>query len=217
MGDGPPAVLTVAHLYPRKNIGVLLHAYARLRAAGVPFQGWIVGDGPCRRVWERLRDDLSLRDRVEFLGTVSRRELADRYRRAAVFCLPSRQEGFGIVFLEAMAHARPIVAARAAAVPETVADGEVGILADPNDPEAFAQALATLLEDRDLGRRMGQAGRRRVEFYRADRVSARFLDAVQEALSGRSGFAVRKDAAPGSTGRRSAAAGVAGGREEGTG
>jgi len=202
---------------PICTLGVLLHAYARLRAAGVPFQGWIVGDGPCRRVWERLRDDLSLRDRVEFLGTVSRRELADRYRRAAVFCLPSRQEGFGIVFLEAMAHARPIVAARAAAVPETVADGEVGILADPNDPEAFAQALATLLEDRDLGRRMGQAGRRRVEFYRADRVSARFLDAVQEALSGRSGFAVRKDAAPGSTGSRSAAAGVAGGREEGTG
>lgn len=215
--DDPPAVLTVAHLYPRKNLGVLLQAYARLRAAGVPFQGWIVGEGPCRRAWERLRDDLSLRDRVEFLGTVSRRELADRYRRAAVFCLPSRQEGFGIVFLEAMAHARPIVAARAAAVPETVADGEVGLLADPDDPEAFAQALATLLADRDLGRRMGQAGRRRVESYRADRVAARFLEAVQAALSGRSGPAVRPDSAPGGAGRRSPAAGEAGGRGEGVG
>ena len=217
MGDDPPAVLTVAHLYPRKNVGVLLQAYARLRAAGVPFQGWIVGDGPCRRAWERLRDDLSLRDRVEFLGTISRRELADRYRRAAVFCLPSRQEGFGIVFLEAMAHARPIVAARAAAVPETVADGEVGILADPNDPEAFAQALATLLADRDLRRRMGQAGRRRVESYRADRVAARFLEAVQAALSGRSGPAVRQDSAPERAGSRSPAVGEAGGRREGTG
>jgi glycosyltransferase involved in cell wall biosynthesis len=150
-----------------------------------------------------------LRDRVEFLGTVSRRELADRYRRATVFCLPSRQEGFGIVFLEAMAHARPIVAARAAAVPETVADGEVGILAGPNDPEAFAQALATLLGDRDLGRRMGQAGRRRVESYRADRVAVRFLETVQAALCGRSGPAARQNAAP--------AAGVAGGRGEGLG
>jgi glycosyltransferase involved in cell wall biosynthesis len=180
----PPAVLTVAHMYPRKNLPVLLRAYARLRADGVSFQGWIVGDGPCRRDWERLRDTLSLQGYVEFLGTVSRRELADRYRRAAVFCLPSRQEGFGIVFLEAMAIAKPIVAACAAAVPETVADGEVGILADPNDPDAFAQGLAALLTDRGLRRRMGEAGRHRVEAYRADRVAALFLERVQAALAG---------------------------------
>jgi glycosyltransferase involved in cell wall biosynthesis len=180
----PPAVLTVAHMYPRKNVAVLLRAYARLRADRVPFQGWIAGDGPCRRDWERLRDDLSLHGHVEFLGTVSRRELADRYRQAAIFCLPSRQEGFGIVFLEAMAHAKPIVAARAAAVPETVADGEVGLLADPNDPEAFARSLAALLADRNLRRRMGTAGRRRVEDYRADRVARLFLETVQAALAG---------------------------------
>jgi glycosyltransferase involved in cell wall biosynthesis len=180
----PPAVLTVAHMYPRKNLPVLLRAYARLHADGVPFQGWIVGDGPCRREWERLRDDLSLRGHVEFVGTVSRRELAERYRRSAIFCLPSRQEGFGIVFLEAMANAKPIVAARAAAVPETVTDGEVGILADPNDPDAFAQGLAALLTDRSLRRRMGEAGRRRVEAYRADRVAGLFLERVGAALAG---------------------------------
>jgi phosphatidyl-myo-inositol dimannoside synthase len=180
----PPTVLTVAHMYPRKNLPVLLRAYARLRAEGVAFQGWIVGDGPCRRDWERLRDDLSLQGQVEFLGTVSRRELADRYRRCAVFCLPSRQEGFGIVFLEAMAHAKPIVAARAAAVPETVADGEVGILADPNDSGGFARGLAALLADRELRQRMGEAGRQRVEAYRADRVAGLFLERVQAALAG---------------------------------
>jgi len=180
----PPAVLTVAHMYPRKNLPVLLRAYARLRTDGISFQGWIVGDGPCRRDWERLRDTLSLQGHVEFLGTVSRRELAERYQRAAVFCLPSRQEGFGIVFLEAMANAKPIVAARAAAVPETVADGEVGILADPNDPDAFAQGLAALLTDRGVRRRLGEAGRRRVEAYRADRVAGLFLERVQAALSG---------------------------------
>lgn len=180
----PPAVLTVAHLYPRKNLPVLLRAYARLRADGVSFQGWIVGDGPRRRDWERLRDTLSLQGHVEFLGTVSRRELAERYQRAAVFCLPSRQEGFGIVFLEAMANAKPIVAARASAVPETVAEGEIGILADPNDPDAFAEGLAALLADRGLRRRMGEAGRRRVEAYRADRVAGLFLERVQTALAG---------------------------------
>jgi glycosyltransferase involved in cell wall biosynthesis len=180
----PPAVLTVAHLYPRKNLPVLLRAYARLRAEGIAFQGWIVGDGPCRRAWERQRDALALQGQVEFLGTVSRRELTDRYRRAAVFCLPSRQEGFGIVFLEAMANAKPIVAARAAAVPETVLDGEVGILAEPDDPEGFACGLATLLLDRGLRRRLGAAGRERVETYRADRVATRFIETVQTALAG---------------------------------
>jgi glycosyltransferase involved in cell wall biosynthesis len=180
----PPAVLTVAHLYPRKNLPVLLHAYARLRNDGVPFQAWIVGDGPCRREWERLRDSLALQDRVEFLGTVSRRELGDRYRRAAIFCLPSRQEGFGIVFLEAMANAKPILAARAAAVPETVTDGEVGILAAPHDPDAFARGLTMLLENGDLRRTMGRAGRHRVEAYRADTVAGLFLERVRAALVG---------------------------------
>jgi glycosyltransferase involved in cell wall biosynthesis len=184
-GAEAPAILTVAHMYPRKNLGVLLRAYARLRDAGVPFQGWVVGDGPCRRAWERLRDALGLGDRVRFLGTIPRRNLVERYRRAAVFCLPSRQEGFGIVFLEAMACGKPVVAARAAATPETVLDGETGLLVDPDDAEGLARALAGLLADPDRRRAMGEAGRRRVEEFRADRVAALFLARVGLALDGR--------------------------------
>jgi glycosyltransferase involved in cell wall biosynthesis len=181
----PPAVLTVAHMYPRKNLATLLRAYALLAKQGVPFQGWMVGEGPCRQMWERLRDSLGLQDRVEFLGTIPRRALVDRYRRAGVFCLPSRQEGFGIVFLEAMANAKPIVAARAAAVPETVTDGEVGLLADPDDPEGLARHLAALLTNPELRCAMGRAGRRRVEAYRADRVAQMFLARIRAALDGR--------------------------------
>lgn len=181
----PPAILTVAHLYPRKNLGTLLKAYAILVRAGVPFQGWIVGEGPCRRLWERQRESLGLHDRVVFLGTVPRRELLDRYRRAAVFCLPSRQEGFGIVFLEAMVNQKPIVAARAAAVPETVTDGDTGLLVGPDDAEGLARSLASLLTSPELRRAMGEAGRRRVECYRADRVAKLFLARIQAALDGR--------------------------------
>jgi glycosyltransferase involved in cell wall biosynthesis len=179
----PPAVLTVAHMYPRKNLGALLRAYAWLRQAGVPFQGWLVGDGPCRQAWERLGDTLGLRGQVSFLGTISRRELVQRYRAASLFCLPSRQEGFGIVFLEAMASGLPIVGARAAAVPETVAEGEVGLLADPDDPVELAEALRRLLEDAALRRTLGEAGRRRVERYRAERVAELFLRSVRDALA----------------------------------
>jgi glycosyltransferase involved in cell wall biosynthesis len=189
----PPAILTVAHMYPRKNLGLLLKALARLRDAGVAFQGWIVGDGPSRQAWERLRDSLGLQDCVTFLGTLSRRQLVDRYRRAAIFCLPSRQEGFGIVFLEAMACGKPIVAARAAAVPETVIDGECGLLLDPDDPEALARALTALLRDPDLRQEMGEAGRRRVKQYGADRVAAYFLETVQSTLQGGMGREDRVD------------------------
>jgi glycosyltransferase involved in cell wall biosynthesis len=180
----PPAILTVAHMYPRKNLGVLMEAYARLRDAGVPFQGWVVGEGPRRSGWERLKDSRDLGDRVTFLGTIPRGELVERYRRAAIFCLPSRQEGFGIVFLEAMACGKPVVAVRAAAVPETVVDGETGLLTDPDDPEALAQALFALLSDPDRRRAAGEAGRRRVEQYRADRVAESFLLRVQAGLDG---------------------------------
>lgn len=193
----PPTILTVAHLYPRKNLGVLLKAYARLRDAGTPFQAWVVGEGPCRRAWERLRDALDLKDRVTFLGTIPRRDLLERYRRSAIFCLPSRQEGFGIVFLEAMACGKPVIAARAAAVPETVAEGETGLLVDPEDPTALAHAIEGLLRDPDLRRAMGKAGRRRVERYRADRVAASFLAMVQSVLDGHPAARRRTHASPG--------------------
>jgi glycosyltransferase involved in cell wall biosynthesis len=210
----PPAILTVAHMYPRKNLGVLMEAYARLRDAGVPFQGWVVGEGPCRNTWERLKDSLDLGDWVTFLGTIPRRELVDRYRRAAIFCLPSRQEGFGIVFLEAMACGKPVVAVRAAAVPETVVDGETGLLVDRDDPEALAQALFALLSDPDRRRAAGEAGRRRVEQYHADRVAESFLRRVQARLDGppesqrRTHLAPKVSLAPG--GRDADTAGVRG-------
>lgn len=180
----PPAILTVAHMYPRKNLGVLMHAYARLRDAGIPFQGWVVGEGPCQKMWKRLRDSLKLGERVTFLGTIPRRDLMERYRRAVIFCLPSRQEGFGIVFLEAMACGKPVVAGQAAAVPETVVDGETGFLVHPDDPEALARALSVLLSDPERCRAFGEAGRRRVNQYRADRVADLFVRRVQAALDG---------------------------------
>lgn len=210
----PPAILTVAHMYPRKNLGVLLAAYVRLREAGIPFQGWVVGDGPCRRAWERLRDSLDLGERVTFLGTISRRDLMERYKRAAIFCLPSRQEGFGIVFLEAMACSKPVVAARAAAVPETVVDGETGFLVEPDDPEGLARALAILLSDPDCRRAVGEGGRLRVDQYRADRVAESFLLRVQAALDGlpesHHGMHLKPEARLATGERRAGTAGVGG-------
>ncbi len=139
-------------------------ARPRLPAAGnVPPRLVIAGDGDDRPRLEALAATLGLAGQVLFTGFVSEATLAELYDRAAVFVMPSRGEGFGLVYLEAMRAGRPSVAARAGAAAEIVADGETGLLVDPLDPDAIAGALARLLAAPDLARAMGEAGRRRLE------------------------------------------------------
>jgi glycosyltransferase involved in cell wall biosynthesis len=178
-GERPPVVLSVARQYRRKDTRSLLEAFARLRESHPEARLRIVGGGPdLPRIRARARE-LGLGDRVTFLGEVPddgavRRE----YLAADLFCLPSLQEGFGIAFLEAMAAGLPVVATRAAAVPEVVPDGEVGLLVPPRDPDALAAALARLLDDEPLRRRLGEAGRRRVGRYDWKTVAGEFLRAL---------------------------------------
>ena len=174
----PPSILCVAHLYPRKDVATLIAAVARLETSAILR---VAGTGPELSRLRRLAVRHGLGDRVEFLGHVPFARLAAEYRRARVFCLPSRQEGFGIVFLEAMAAGLPIVAARAAAVPEVVADGECGTLVPPGDEAALARELGRMLGDAALRERLGEAARRRVERYDAPRVAGEFLQAVEGA------------------------------------
>ena len=167
--------LCVAHLYPRKDVGTLLLAMAQLDS-GVELH--IVGEGPERRRLERQAQRLGLGERVQFLGHIPRLALAREYLSADIFCLPSRQEGFGIVLLEAMAAGVPIVAARAAAIPEVVPEPECGRLFPPGDAGALAQTLRELLGDAGQRQRMAAAGRHHVERYAAPRVAAEFLAAM---------------------------------------
>jgi phosphatidylinositol alpha-1,6-mannosyltransferase len=123
----------------------------------------IAGDGDDRPRLEALAHTLGVAGQVLFTGFVSEATLAELYDRAAVFVMPSRGEGFGLVYLEAMRAGRPCVAARASAAAEIVADGETGLLVDPLDPDAIAGALSRLLAAPELARAMGEAGRRRLE------------------------------------------------------
>jgi phosphatidyl-myo-inositol dimannoside synthase len=172
---GPVSILCVAHLYPRKDVATLLDAMARL-AGGAVLR--VVGTGPALAGLERRAREVGLGGRVEFLGHLPFDRLAAEYRRADLFCLPSRQEGFGIVFLEAMAAGLPVVAVRAAAIPEIVADGASGILVPPGDAAALANALERLIADPAQRRRLSEEGLRRVRRYDAPDVAAGFLEAI---------------------------------------
>lgn len=175
---GRPTVLAVARMYPRKRLGDLLAAAARLRRGIPDLEVRIVGDGPEAARLRAQAARLGLGDTVVFLGAVSRRALAVEYGRAHCFCLPSAQEGFGIVFAEAMAAGLPIVACRAAAVPEVVPDGRAGLLVEPRRPDRLAEALERLLTDDRLRKELGEQGRRHVETFDLEPVARAFVEVL---------------------------------------
>lgn len=172
-----PTVLAVARMYPRKRLGDLLTAAALLRARIPAVEIRIVGDGPEGPSLRGQRARLGLDTTVTLLGDVSRRALAEEYVNADCFCLPSVQEGFGIVFTEAMAAGLPVVACRAAAIPEVVLDGVTGLLVRPRCPAELAGAMESLLMNESLRKNLGEAGRRRVQEFDLAPVARQFLAA----------------------------------------
>jgi len=139
--EEPPHVLFVGRLSAEKGILELVEA-----ARGLPLV--VVGDGP-------------LRDRVPgALGFVAPREVGPYYERAAVVCVSSRREGYGVVAREAMACGRAVVATRVGGLPDAIEDGVTGLLVPPRDPAALRAALERLLGDPELRARLGAAARR---------------------------------------------------------
>ena len=119
----------------------------------------IVGGGAGLDELKQLAHKYGVYDRIIFTGRVSDEELLEAYQHCGVFCMPSTGEGFGLVYAEAEACARPVVVSTYGGAPETVKDGETGFLADPTDIQANARALAKILGDRALAEEMGRKGR----------------------------------------------------------
>ncbi|MGH9789099.1 MAG: glycosyltransferase family 4 protein, partial [Candidatus Acidiferrales bacterium] len=162
-----PTLLSVSRLEAGERAAKgLLHALEALPELRRQFPGLryvVVGDGDDRGWLEARARSLGLGDSVTFTGHLSREELNRCYAACDLFVLPSEKEGFGIVFLEAMAHGKPVVAARAGGAPEVVLDGETGLLVEHGNRDALVGALAALLADPGRRSRLGAAGFRRLQ------------------------------------------------------
>ena len=171
-----PTILSVARQYPRKNTESLISSMSVVLGAVPDAHLRIVGGGPMLPILRKQVELLGLEESVVFTGELATDdEVRREFFKADIFALPSLQEGFGLVFLEAMAAGLPVVAARSAAVPEVVPDEEAAILVRPGDANALADALTRLLKNENLRKEMGSAGRNRVRRYNWSEISLEFV------------------------------------------
>lgn len=146
--------------HPVKNHPLLLRAVARLVSRYPTLETLLVGDGPLRVDLERMASDLGIAHSVRFLG--SRRDIASVLRSLDIAALTSDSEGLSNAILEAMAAGLPVVATRVGGNVELVEDGKTGFLFPVGSDEAFAAAVAKLLDNAELRSKMGMEARTRV-------------------------------------------------------
>jgi glycogen(starch) synthase len=156
-----PRILCVGRLLHQKGFDLAITAFASLIDRFPRARLTIVGDGPNRSDLEQQATALGLGEAVEFKGRISPEHVPELMNTATVVVMPSRSEGFPMVALEAAQMARPIVATPVGGLPESVVHQQTGLLVEPEDSLALAEAIAFLLSHPDIARQMGQAGRSR--------------------------------------------------------
>jgi len=177
--EGVVKLLAVGSVIPRKGYDVLVAALARLRH--LPWRLVIAGDcGRSPQTSRGLRAEiarLGLTDRISLLGAVASEQMSPLYASADLFVLPSRFEGYGMAYAEAIAHGVPVIGTTAGAIPQTVS-ADAGVLVAPDDVEALAAELQRLIASPDQRERLA-AGARAVTFPSWSEQAARFARVLE--------------------------------------
>ncbi len=187
VSDGQPVVAVFGRLEPVKGHADLLEAAAIMLRERPDVRFWVVGEGRLREDLGRQARRLGIEEDVQFLGY--QREVAPFMAASDLVVLPSRHESFGIVLIEAMSLAKPIVASSAGGIPEIVLDGAHGYLTPPGEPQVMARRALQLLSDPAQAARLGHAGRERVsQIFTVQLMVERMVTLYRQvAQSGRAG------------------------------
>ena len=157
-----PVILSVGNLIPVKGHELLLRAFAAIQNQFPGLSLEIIGDGPERSRLQQLSHEHGIAGKVNFRGRQSRRQVADAMRRATVFALPSRYEGLGCVYLEAMSAGKPVVACLGQGIDEVIEPRVSGCLIRADNLQELTDTLAGLLQQPEVRRKMGDAARRTI-------------------------------------------------------
>ncbi|TML98227.1 MAG: glycosyltransferase family 4 protein [Actinobacteria bacterium] len=185
-GGRQPRLLCVGRLIPIKGHIVLLRAFAEARRQLPELRLDIAGRGPLEPALRALAKELEVDDAIRFLGYVApvQRAIED----VAIVVVPSMGEGFGMVALEAMERARPVIAAEIGGLGELVEEGVTGLLVPPGEADPLAEAIVRLARDLPAATEMGEAGRRRaLEQFLQERCTDRTELLYRDQLQSRRG------------------------------
>ncbi|MFL5240830.1 MAG: glycosyltransferase family 4 protein [Gemmataceae bacterium] len=184
--DRRPEVLIVARMAEERYKGhrQLIACWPKIVDAVPDARLRIVGSGPDVPAIKALASQSSAAANIVFEGQVSDEELDRLYARASIFAMPSRGEGFGLVYIEAMRHGLPVIASRHDAAPEVVQDGETGFTVDQDHPYELPERIIHLLRNRDVARSLGERGQRHwQEHFRYSAFRTRFRPLLREFLA----------------------------------
>lgn len=173
-------ILFAGRLRKMKGIDTLIKAmvqlppHAHLR---------IVGDGPLKMDLERLANLLTIGDRVKFIGFVPVPQVYQEFAAAEIFCGLSRSEAFGNVFAEAQAAGCAVVGTTVGGIPDILTHEQTGLLVEPDDPDAAAEALNRLLDDAAFRKELAAAGQQSAQKYDWSAIAKRYAEVYEEMLS----------------------------------
>jgi phosphatidylinositol alpha-1,6-mannosyltransferase len=185
---GTPVILSVTRMSKEdryKGIDSVIKGLPAVVSEAGPVEYRVAGQGDDVPRLRALAAGLGVERYVNFMGRVPDAELREQYRQCSLFVMPSRKEGFGIVFLEAMAYGKPVVGGAHGGTPSVVKDGETGLLVDSFDVPGIAGSITTLLRDKETSERFGSAGRRRlVEEFTFDKFERNFREVIRSLARG---------------------------------
>ena len=185
-------ILSVGALKPRKGYDVMLKAFRMVKDEIANVKYLIIGDGSWQQDLCRLAKQLKIEEDVYFLGTKSGDELIQYYHLCDIYAhtpvnINDEFEGFGIVYLEAGACGKPVVASDSGGVPDAVLDGVTGLVVPEKDVEATAKALKKVLTDEKLARELGNNGRKRAKELSWDNIAKKFVHLYEESVRNKKG------------------------------
>lgn len=184
IGNKNIILLSVSYLIERKGIDFNLKAFSKILSKYPNLKYIIIGDGVEKKRLQDLAEKLGIYEKVEFLGMLSHEDVMKKMAEADIFSLPSWNEAFGVVYIEAMAHGKPVIGCKGEGIEDFVEDRKTGMLVNPKDTDSLVKAIYYLLSNPEEAKRIGERARRLVlEKYTWTKNAEKTIKVYQEALN----------------------------------
>lgn len=180
--EGPFQILFVGRLVKGKGLHLLIETLKNVRGN---YKLIVAGDGPERDNLEKLAEAYGIRSKIKFTGFLQREQLTKYYATSQLFVLPTLNDCFGLVILEAMCAKLPVITTiYADGAPDLIENNKSGIILDPNDKDEFTAAIQRFIDDSEYATRVGFNGFDRTEIFNFRNVSKGFMAAIDDSLGG---------------------------------